>query len=394
METRELIEKINKIHAEFKEANDLAIQEREKFGQESILTREKVDKMVADLTAITKEIEEMRAKAEAPKREEKELDEKAQLLVRAWDKYLRYGFTSEQMTSEEKRSLSQASDADGGFLAPEMLESSIIIAASNIAVIRPLCDVGTTGNAVVVNGLLSKPIVAWGNEKLDISEQDLDAGVGRNEVKDLKALYLVSNNTLEDTEANIIGDLSQAFGRVIAEAEDTAFVAGAGGNRPQGITTDSLIQANYNASGVAAAISDASHNGIDALITLMSATNSSYRMNGTFAMNSVTMGSYMQLKDGNGQYLWNPATANAPNATLLGKRVVAAEGMPDVAAGTYPVAFGDFSFYQIRDRSGVTITRLNERYAEKDMVGFIVKKRVAGLPKLAEAFRLLKIAAS
>jgi HK97 family phage major capsid protein len=78
--------------------------------------------------------------------------------------------------------------------------------------------------------------------------------------------------------------------------------------------------------------------------------------------------------------------------TLLGRPVVNPEGMPDVAANAYPVLLGDFKAgYKIRDRSGVTITRLTERYAEYDQTGFMLKKRVGGGVALAEAFTCLKI---
>ena len=69
--------------------------------------------------------------------------------------------------------------------------------------------------------------------------------------------------------------------------------------------------------------------------------------------------------------------------------------MPDIAAGTFPIAFGDIrAGYKVRDRAGVTVRRLAERYAEYDQTGFLLKKRVGGMVTLPEAFACVKIAAS
>ncbi len=71
--------------------------------------------------------------------------------------------------------------------------------------------------------------------------------------------------------------------------------------------------------------------------------------------------------------------------------IINPEGMDDPTSALYPVVFGDFMTYRIRDRSGMTVQRLVERYADDDEVGFIVKKRVGGRPVLDEAFKPLKM---
>ena len=70
---------------------------------------------------------------------------------------------------------------------------------------------------------------------------------------------------------------------------------------------------------------------------------------------------------------------------------VAVSSGDDVAADSFSIAFGDFrKGYKIRDRAGVTVQRLVEKYADYDQTGFIVKKRVGGQVVLPEAFVLLK----
>ena len=393
MKESELVVKLNELHTTFTVAQEKAEGEQRAMGEASAETRGIVDQMVVDIAKMVKDLDEARALAKAPSAEELET-EASELHKRAIDKYLRKGFSA-VIDPEEKRVLSEASDGDGAFFAPEEMESNITMNASQIAVIRPLANVGTTSRHVVIGPMLSKPAVSWGVELADYSALTLGAGANRLSINDLKALWTISNDTLEDAEANIVGELSQAFARVIAEAEDTAFAAGTGSNQPEGIITNAAIQARYTASGVADALSNASNNGMDALITALTSLKGVYRSNATFLFNSTTLGVILKLKDGEGRYLWQPSSMEGKPNSLIGRPVSVAEGMPDIAAGAFPIVIGDLRLgYKIRDRKGLTITRLNERYAEKDQVGFIVKKRVGGQPVLTEAFQCVKIATS
>ena len=80
---------------------------------------------------------------------------------------------------------------------------------------------------------------------------------------------------------------------------------------------------------VAAALFDASNNGVDALISCLYKPKTIYRQNGTWAMNSTTESVVRKLKDGEGRYLWEPSVkVDTPNR-LLGKPIVNPESMPD-----------------------------------------------------------------
>ena len=97
-----------------------------------------------------------------------------------------------------------------------------------------------------------------------------------------------------------------------------------------------------------------------------------------------------KLKDSNGQYLWQPALHEGGFDTLLGKRLFTSPFVPVIAAGKKSVAFGDFSFYWIGDRAGITFKRLNERFAETGQIGFIASKRLDGRLILPEAIKVLQ----
>lgn len=401
LKIKALREEIASTFEKLKTRNDTAIEEAEKRGgvatAETTAAVEKVNETITELKNQVVEIEKRQQRPSINTQSENE-DPETKLREAVYEKYLRYGAgeTARAMfTPEETRALGGTSDADGGFLIPASFESGITMKAFEMAALRPSCQVGKTGRDVVKMGALSKPTVAWGRRNIAVTAQDLSTGGASITIFDLKALTLIHNNTLDDTDANIIGEMTGGFARAMAEAEDNAFSIGAGDDSPKGIASDSAVQANSVSSGVAAALSDGSNNGVDCLIKCLYTPKSIYRSKGKWAMNSTTEAVVRTLKDGEGRYLWQPSViAGTPNQ-LLGKSIINPEGLPDIGAGAYPIIFGDFKAgYKIRDRKGMTVQRLVERYAEYDQTGFIIKKRVGGMVTLAEAFSCIKIAAS
>mgnify|MGYP000252523318 FL=1 len=65
-------------------------------------------------------------------------------------------------------------------------------------------------------------------------------------------------------------------------------------------------------------------------------------------MNDKTALALRKLKDNDSNYLWNQA-----NDTILGKQVIISEYMPDIEAGTKPIAFDDFSYYLDRGKESL-----------------------------------------
>ena len=101
-----------------------------------------------------------------------------------------------------------------------------------------------------------------------------------------------------------------------------------------------------------------------------------------------------KLKDGNGQYLWQPSlVAGTPN-TILGCEVISSPFMPNIEAGAKTITFGDYSYYWIADRTGRTFKRLNELFATTGQVGFLGSQRVDGKLILPEAIKVLKLKGS
>ena len=97
-----------------------------------------------------------------------------------------------------------------------------------------------------------------------------------------------------------------------------------------------------------------------------------------------------KLKDGNGQYLWQPAIRNGEVSTILGRPYFTSPFAPSADAGAKSVLFGDLNYYWIGDRQGISLKRLNELYAGNGQVGFLASKRLDGKTVLPEAFKVLQ----
>ena len=127
------------------------------------------------------------------------------------------------------------------------------------------------------------------------------------------------------------------------------------------------------------------------VISLFYSLEAPYRENAIWVFNDATMAAIRKLKGNDGQFLWQKALHEGDHETLLGKPVFTSPFMPEIAAGAKPILFGDFNFYWIGDRQGVTFKRLNERYADTGQVGFLATKRVDGKLILPEAIKVLQM---
>lgn len=108
----------------------------------------------------------------------------------------------------------------------------------------------------------------------------------------------------------------------------------------------------------------------------------------------MTVKAIRKLKDGNGQYLWQPSLVAGQPDTLLGKAIHTSTFMPTIAGGSKTIAFGDYKYYWIADRQTRVFKRLGELYAVNGQVGYLGYQRVDGKLVLPEAVKVLQQKAS
>jgi len=96
-----------------------------------------------------------------------------------------------------------------------------------------------------------------------------------------------------------------------------------------------------------------------------------------------------KVKDSTGNYIWQPPSVAGARSTLLNFPVVEAEDMPDIAANSLSVAFGDFQRgYAVVDRIGIRTMR--DPFSTKPFVIFYTTKRVGGGVQDFDAIKLLR----
>jgi HK97 family phage major capsid protein len=116
-----------------------------------------------------------------------------------------------------------------------------------------------------------------------------------------------------------------------------------------------------------------------------------YRQGAVFVMNSSTAAAVRKMKTADGAFVWQPGMVAGQPATLLGYPVIEAEDMPDIAANSLSIAFGNFKAgYIITERAETSILR--DPYTKKPYVYFYATKRVGGQVVNSEAIKLLRFA--
>lgn len=289
------------------------------------------------------------------------------------------------LTAEIRNALQEGVDSEGGYLVPDEFEKTLVQSLSAENVVRSLAHVITTASGShKIPIVATKGTAAWVDEEGTIPEGDDTFGQQLIGAHKVATMIKVSEELLNDSAFDLEAYFRTEFARRIGNKEEEAFLTGDGSGKPTGI---------FNATGggqLGVTAASATAITADELIDLFYSLNSAYRKNAVWLLNDSTMKNIRKLKDSNGQYLWQPALHEGGFDTLLGKRIYTSPYAPELAAGQKTVAFGDFNYYWIGDRLGITFKRLNERFAETGQIGFIASKRLDGKLILPEAIKVLQ----
>ncbi|MET0136999.1 MAG: phage major capsid protein [Sphingobium sp.] len=315
------------------------------------------------------------------------------------ERYLRQGLEA----GVEMKSFSGATGAAGGYAVPREIDAQIDHLLKTISPIRQIANVVRTGSAgyrklVTSGGILS----GWASETGARPETSTPVF---NEIAppsgELYANPAASQAMLDDAAFDVESWLAGEIAEEFARAEGAAFITGNGTGKPKGfLTYTATAEADavrafgtlqYVASGLAAGFGGTSPQ--DKLIDLVQSLKAGYRQGAAFVMNSATLARIRKFKTSDGAFLWQPSLVSGQPATLLGYPVVEAEDMPDVAADSLSIAFGNFQQgYVIAERGETSILR--DPYSNKPFVNFYAVKRMGGAVANSDAIKLMKFAAS
>ncbi len=385
----------------FRQTNDERLGAIERKMGADVLTREKLERIDKALDDNRKVMDELALKKARPA-----LGRAGATLIdddehkAALDAYIRRGEEG-GLRALEAKAVSGATGAEGGYLLPSETDSDIGRRMAAVSPIRALATVRQVSGAI-----LKKPFAPSGLATGWVSESAQRPQTATPQLSELTfptmelyAMPAATQTLLDDAAVDIEAWLASEVDAAFAEQEGTAFITGDGINKPKGLLAyDTVTNAQWSwgkigtvATGTAGGFADKGPQ--DVLIDAIYALKAGHRQNGTFVMNRKTQATLRRFKDTTGNYLWHAPSAPGQPASLMGFPVTEAEDMPDIAADSLSVAFGDFrAGYLVVDRTGIRILR--DPYSAKPYVLFYTTKRVGGGVQNFEAVKLVKFSAN
>jgi len=284
-----------------------------------------------------------------------------------------------------KNALQVGTDTEGGYLVPDEFEKTLVETLEDENLFRRLANVITTASGDrKIPVVASKGTASWIDEEGAIPESDDSFGQVSIGAYKLGTMIKVSEELLNDSVFPLENYIAREFARRIGNKEEESFFIGDGSGKPTGIlAATGGAQLGVTTAGATAIT-------LDEVLDLFYSLKAPYRNKSVFIMNDSTVKAIRKLKDGQGQYLWQPSIQAGTPDTILNRPLHTSSYVPAIAAGAKTIAFGDFSYYWVADRQGRVFKRLNELYAVTGQVGFVATQRVDGKLILPEAIKVLQ----
>jgi HK97 family phage major capsid protein len=327
----------------------------------------------------------------------------------AYQSYMRYGL--EGLTADERKLIGpqrrlaegeagvQARAAQGvgdsvagGYTVPEGFMSELVISTK---LYGPMLDPGITREIATTTGnqLPWPSMDDTSNKGRRIGENqpvvETTVGFGVNNLfayKYTSDVVKVSSELLQDSGVDIETIVRDAMSERIGRIVNQDLTTGTGASMPTGIAfaVPTGMLANAAASGAIT---------FDDMIELEHTLDPTYRTapNCRWQFHDLTLKALRKLKDGDGTYIWQPASviAKAP-ATILGYSYSINQDNAQIGSGNKSVLFGDHGRFVVRRVKEFLVRRLTERYADNDQVGFIGFGRYDGALVDQKAMAALK----
>lgn len=287
----------------------------------------------------------------------------------------------------EIKAMQENTDNEGGFFVPEEYRTTVIHDTGVPGgVHRPRCTQITTG---LKDGYLpTLGSVTWAAIAEEAAYGDNTPTIGQVSftIRKSGGKVKVSQELLEDAQANLPALLAQIFAESSGRYEDQQIVEGDGTTEPEGLRTtaggDVLL-----ASATAIALAD--------LHNVYYTLPAQFRANAAWSTTSNVLADIDALD----RVAATQSISAAIGQQWLGKPIAVFDGTgwddaAAIAANEEIGAFGDFRNYYLIDRVGMTLRRDDSIYVDNDQVGFFARRRFDGRVGLSAAFRIVKAAAS
>jgi HK97 family phage major capsid protein len=199
-------------------------------------------------------------------------------------------------------------------------------------------------------------------------------------------IFPVSLEFSQDSMVDVGSYVGKAIGIRFARAHNAHFTNGSGSGQPTGFLTSATN--SVTAAGTTSVT-------INELINLFHSVDPLYRNNAVFMCSDGTLAILKQIKDTLGRPILLDGYITADGVTrIMGKPVIINNDMPDMTAGLVPIAFGDFSYYVIRDVADVNIRVLDQVLWQSGSLAYVGYSRNDGILTNPSAIKTLTMSAS
>ena len=302
----------------------------------------------------------------------------------------------------EVKTLSEGTDADGGYLVPEEFHKEVVRVAEISGFARKYCSIfGMSTDTKNVTTLSSGATAYIVGETSAVTASTPQFGQKVLNARKFAVLIKGTQELIDDnmSDEEVMTLVAKLAAESLAELEDAQVLTGAGtGSNMTGITVD----ANVNV--VTMGTGDTSFADVTYayLVAVKNAVKAKYKKASkgkiAWVMSQDIFNHIESIVDTTWRPIMRESVTTPDTFTLFGYPVELNEQMPDDtddAVSTKFLAFGAFAFFALWDRKQITAEM---GYAsgdfEKQIKSQLVSERVAGVNLIPDAFAVLKTAAS
>lgn len=397
------IESLNRAFSEYKQTNDQRLEELKTKGVADPLHMEKLGKLDERLDTLSVQLQEIGQKQSRLALEGGPGDgsdtPEVKAYTKAYGSYLRKGIEHD-LRGLETKAMSVDSDADGGYLVTPQISARIVTRLRDTSPIRLYA---TTEN--ISSDSLEGPIdrdeadAGWVGER-GVRAETATPKIGMWKIfaHEAYAEPKTTQKLLDDTARDVEGWLGGKIADKLARVTNTACVVGDGIEKPRGFAT------YPTAAGVDGARADKTFQhvlsgasgdfgaglaGTDTLLDLIYSLSDKYMANARFFMRRTMLAKVRKIKDGDGNYAWQPPVQAGQPLVILGFPFAIFDDIPALEASSLSLWFGDMAqAYTIVDRVGIRVIR--DAITLKGWVKFYTTIRVGGDVLDFDALKALK----
>lgn len=289
------------------------------------------------------------------------------------------------LSAEERaqihNTMSTTTPGEGGYTVQTEVAKSILDALKSYGGMREVAEVIRTAKGNPMNWPTSDGTAEEGEliaENGSASSQDASFGVKSVPVyKFGSKIITVPIELLQDGEVDIEAFLKARIVTRLGRITNRLATLGTGSGEPTGLITAASV-------GKAGTTGNVSTITYDDLVDLEHSVDPAYRgANAGYMFADSTLKVIRKIKDSQGRPIFVPGYEQGPvgssPSTLMGRKITINQSIAAMAASAKSIAFGDFSYYKIRDAMDMSLFRFTDSvYTSKGQVGFLAWLRSGG----------------